>query len=447
MFVRAIVKSQVASGGKVVDASLAGKWMCPMHPDVVKDSSGLCDICEMPLVRSESLGYLGVAPTEADKPLVIPVSAVLVTGKRAIVYVRLPGREKPTFEGREIVLGPRAGEYYLVRHGLAEGELIVTRGNFKIDAELQIRAQPSMMTPEGGASGGVHQHGGPAAGKKDTDSGEMAMMLPAKVQAQLHAVLSVGAPINSAMQARDLSAVHAAFADLQRKVGDVDEQELQGHANMLWQEYAMLLTNDAIEGKEAKDFNVAQRVTKMMNEHLASMTSKLGLEHGHSLPMPSVINSKFRQQLAKAAEAYLAIQQALARDDSKQAVDAAKKMAEAITFVDMKLLQGEDYRAWMKMFGELTTILARATQADRIEPVRKEFALLSEEMTAAVKRFGVAGISLVQFKCPMAFNNRGAIWLQTDDETRNPYFGATMLQCGDVIKILPGVEGTGDSDE
>ena len=78
-----------------------------------------------------------------------------------IVYVQVPDQEKPTFEGREIVLGPRAGDYYLVGQGLHEGELVVTNGSFKIDAELQIQARPSMMTPQDGPAGGagVHKHG------------------------------------------------------------------------------------------------------------------------------------------------------------------------------------------------------------------------------------------------------------------------------------------------
>ncbi len=55
--------------------------------------------------------------------------------------------EKPTYEGREITLGPRAGDYYLVEGGLLEGEVVVTRGNFKIDSAMQIQAKPSMMNP------------------------------------------------------------------------------------------------------------------------------------------------------------------------------------------------------------------------------------------------------------------------------------------------------------
>jgi Cu(I)/Ag(I) efflux system membrane fusion protein len=86
------------------------------------------------------------APDRA--PLVIPASAPLITGKRAVVYVESvdqPG----TYEGREILLGPRAKDYYLVHAGLREGERVVVNGNFKIDSAIQILAKPSMMHPEG----------------------------------------------------------------------------------------------------------------------------------------------------------------------------------------------------------------------------------------------------------------------------------------------------------
>jgi Cu(I)/Ag(I) efflux system membrane fusion protein len=147
MFVRAVVRSKVAGGGRVMAAEMAGKWICPMHPAVVKTEAGGCDICGMDLVTSESLGYVADIPKEA--PLVIPASAPLITGTRAVVYVQVPGGQKPAYEGREIVLGPRAGKYYIVKSGLAEGEIVVTNGNFKIDSALQIQAKPSMMNPEG----------------------------------------------------------------------------------------------------------------------------------------------------------------------------------------------------------------------------------------------------------------------------------------------------------
>jgi Cu(I)/Ag(I) efflux system membrane fusion protein len=98
------------------------------------------------------------AATAEAAPLLIPASAPLLTGKRALVYVQQPGSEGPTFEARQVELGARAGDWYVVRAGLSEGELVVSHGAFKIDAELQIRGRPSMMRPEGGAPPS-HAHG------------------------------------------------------------------------------------------------------------------------------------------------------------------------------------------------------------------------------------------------------------------------------------------------
>jgi Cu(I)/Ag(I) efflux system membrane fusion protein len=102
---------------------------------------------------------------QADAPLLIPASAPLVTGKRAIVYVRVPDTDRPMFEGRQIVLGPRVGDHYVVREGLAAGEQVVINGQFKIDSELQIRGRPSMMAradefspPDASQAGISHDH-------------------------------------------------------------------------------------------------------------------------------------------------------------------------------------------------------------------------------------------------------------------------------------------------
>ena len=86
-----------------------------------------------------------------EAPLVIPATAPLFTGKRAVVYVEVPGKTG-AFEGREVSLGPRVGDAYIVRDGLVEGEQVVVNGNFKIDSAIQILAKPSMMSPEGGVS-------------------------------------------------------------------------------------------------------------------------------------------------------------------------------------------------------------------------------------------------------------------------------------------------------
>lgn len=154
MFVRAVVEASVSEQGQVRSGSLRGKWISPMHPQIVKDKPGTCDICGMPLVPAEELGYVTSGFDELE-PLLIPATAPLITGRRALVYVELVDTDEPTFEAREVALGPRVGDSYVVESGLTEGERVVVHGAFKIDAELQIRAKPSMMSPrgEGGSTG------------------------------------------------------------------------------------------------------------------------------------------------------------------------------------------------------------------------------------------------------------------------------------------------------
>jgi len=89
-----------------------------------------------------------VTSFQGSGPLVIPATAPLLTGARAVVYVKRQGSEGPVFSGRQVTLGPRAGDHYLVVDGLHEGEEVVTRGSFKIDSALQIQAKSSMMAAE-----------------------------------------------------------------------------------------------------------------------------------------------------------------------------------------------------------------------------------------------------------------------------------------------------------
>jgi Cu(I)/Ag(I) efflux system membrane fusion protein len=54
-----------------------------------------------------------------------------------------------------------------------------------------------------------------------------------------------------------------------------------------------------------------------------------------------------------------------------------------------------------------------------------------------VVQFGIPDTrQLYRIHCPMAFNNKGADWLQADKDIRNPYFGASMLSCGEVTEEI-----------
>ncbi len=142
MFTNGNVKVDISNDGIVYSGDLVGKWVCPMHLGERSNHTGRCSICEMELEAVESLKF--TQGCTDNNPLLVPVSAVLRTGRRAIVYVQTAER---TFASREVLLGPRAGNYYIVKSGLREGERIVVKGNFKIDSAMQIAAKPSMMNP------------------------------------------------------------------------------------------------------------------------------------------------------------------------------------------------------------------------------------------------------------------------------------------------------------
>jgi hypothetical protein len=75
---------------------------------------------------------------------------------------------------------------------------------------------------------------------------------------------------------------------------------------------------------------------------------------------------------------------------------------------------------------------AKITAAPDIDAQRTAYSKLSNDMITLVKKSGVSnGVLYVDF-CPMALNDKGASWLSTSKEIRNPYFGEKMMECGEV---------------
>ena len=79
-------------------------------------------------------------------PLSVPETAILWTGPRSVVYRYDRRMDPPSFVPQEVVLGPTAGDRRVIRKGLEKGDEVAVNGAFQLDAELQIRGEPSMMT-------------------------------------------------------------------------------------------------------------------------------------------------------------------------------------------------------------------------------------------------------------------------------------------------------------
>src|SRR5438128_3501486 len=92
--------------------------------------------------------------------LVIPANGVLPSGTRQIVFVN---RGDGYLEPREVELGARAGEDFIVLKGLKEGEEIVTSANFLIDSESQLQAALGSFVPPPPGAGSAGAMNAPQA--------------------------------------------------------------------------------------------------------------------------------------------------------------------------------------------------------------------------------------------------------------------------------------------
>ncbi len=268
MFVRGIVQSRLDGEGRVHAPEFAGKWISPMHPEVVKDGPGSCDVCGMDLVPAEELGY---AESETGPaPLVIPASAVLRTGKRAVVYIEIPDAEQTAFEGREIVLGPRAGERFIVMAGLDVGERVVSNGAFKIDSALQIKARPSMMNPEGGGSVPGHRHGDSGA----TANGHSAHAADASLEVsglEAVAILDRYFELQAALAADDLDASKEALKSM---------MSISGHSGALPGLIHSMLAADSLEAMRKPHFEtLSNALVEAARRDPSSMPENLMIMH------------------------------------------------------------------------------------------------------------------------------------------------------------------------
>jgi len=381
-------------------------------------------------------------PDPDNPPLVIPVSAALKTGKRAIVYVQLPNKEKPTYEGREILLGQRLGNFYVVKRGLKAGDRVVSHGAFKLDAELQIQAKPSsMMTPDGGGGGGMAgmDMGGDDEQEKMSDE-EMAEMdsppvrLPMVAQMQLEAVLKAGQAALDALAAKEKN-TQPLFKNLDQTLSKVDATVFPAALHSLWKEANMLLGNDAAEGLEIISQADADAVASQLSDHLKSLKKKFGLG---GKPMKSAVlkaPEAFKQQLEAAVQAYFQIHQALATDNPSDGKTAAEAMQQKLKAVQMELLEGDAHIVWMKQLENLNAALGKMTSTTDLKQQREAFYSLSKQLAKTLKTFPPKQ-PIKQAFCPMAFDNAGAIWLQQSDKILNPYFGAAMSTCGEIEKTI-----------
>lgn len=129
--------------------------------------------------------------------------------------------------------------------------------------------------------------------------------------------------------------------------------------------------------------------------------------------------------LEKLVGLYVPMQEALAGDSvAVIAAQAAKVAAEAEAILKAK---GEKPSVDAIEDLEAVVLAAKGMKATEIKGLREQFKALSHAVGRLVERQAVAGHGI--YYCPMA----DAYWVQKTGAVKNPYYGAQMLGCGEVV--------------
>ena len=144
------------------------------------------------------------------------------------------------------------------------------------------------------------------------------------------------------------------------------------------------------------------------------------------------INKAAKKSLEPVYDAYFELKNALTKDDLPTAKKASEKMTFSLAKINMSLFGGESHNLYMTYSTNLKEELQHLPHVEKIEAARQKFQAISETMVAMSQSFEpLENVIYVQF-CPMADNNKGANWISQDKEIKNPYFGKSMLTCGEV---------------
>lgn len=148
------------------------------------------------------------------------------------------------------------------------------------------------------------------------------------------------------------------------------------------------------------------------------------------------LSKEAKAALEKLVNQYLQLKNALVADNFAEASKQAKSLKEAVSKTNMSLFTGDSHNKWMAYEKRLQKQLELFLQTKKIDESRTVFIELSHTFIELVTDFGPFEKALFVQRCPMANQNQGAEWLSFSQEIENPYYGASMLGCGEVIKKL-----------
>ena len=165
---------------------------------------------------------------------------------------------------------------------------------------------------------------------------------------------------------------------------------------------------------------------------LSGKTSMMSADKGEGEQIDISDNAK--AELNPLYTKYFELKDALTEDDFEISKAKAEELKTVFGEIDMKAFQDDAHEKWMSYQSKMEKVLEHIHHHDNIEDLRKNFIALSDWMIQVTEIFSPISETLYLQHCPMADNDKGADWLSKEEPIVNPYFGESMLSCGEVKK-------------
>jgi len=131
---------------------------------------------------------------------------------------------------------------------------------------------------------------------------------------------------------------------------------------------------------------------------------------------------------------YINLKNKLVKDDTNGAAEKAKILFTSFDRFDIKVLSEKQKKEYLDIADDAKEHAEHiGDNGGKIEHQREHFVMLSKDMNDLIQLFGTSQKLYLDF-CPMADDNKGAVWISETKEIKNTYFGKEMATCGSIKK-------------
>ncbi|XZF15320.1 DUF3347 domain-containing protein [Chitinophagaceae bacterium MMS25-I14] len=156
-----------------------------------------------------------------------------------------------------------------------------------------------------------------------------------------------------------------------------------------------------------------------------------------SAPAASKLSAAGTSALMTVIGDYYSLKDAFVASDTAKANAAAQKVVVSVSAMTAALKTDSADGKTVQPYLDTMQLKAQEIAAanGNLEQKRASFEKVSDAMYAVLKDADLKNAHVYRQYCPMAFE-RGAYWLSSEAEIKNPYYGKKMLDCGEVRDSL-----------